>query len=51
MTPKKRGRKPLTDKKRPITVFVPTSQIKQIGGDEKVKSLIKKIIENALDNI
>lgn len=51
MTPKKRGRKPLSDKKRPITVFIPTSHIRELGGDEKVKLLIKKIFENAMGNI
>lgn len=38
------GRKPLADKKFPITVFIEESKIKKLGGKEKLKQKLIKFI-------
>jgi hypothetical protein len=40
----KKGRKPISDKKQPVTVFIPASAIKKHGGKEKVKEKIRDYI-------
>lgn len=37
------GRKPCIDKKKPITIYVPTSQIEKLG-----KDIIRQICEKAI---
>ena len=41
---KKSGRKPVADKKQPVTLFIPQSVIEKHGGADAIKQqLIKKI--------
>ena len=41
------GRKPVKDKKLPITTFIETSKIESVGGEEAVKELIYFTVDKA----
>lgn len=42
----KTGRKPVQDKKLPVTVYFKKSEIKLIGGKEKCRLVCLKALEN-----
>lgn len=44
MKPIKKGRKPIDDKKKPVTIFIRESQIKKHGGVDAVKKKISDYI-------
>jgi len=44
MEAKKRGRKPLDDKKEIITLFIQASKIKALGGEEALKERLYSTI-------
>jgi hypothetical protein len=37
MQAEKKGRKPISDKKKPVTIYVRESEIKKVGGSVKLK--------------
>lgn len=41
------GRKPVTDKKIQLTIYVLTSQVEKLGGREKIRQVCEKIINEA----
>ena len=44
------GRKPLTDKKHPVAIYIEESIINKAGGKEKIKSQIKKMLYATSNN-
>lgn len=38
------GRKPVADKKIPVTLFIQESKVKKMGGKEKLKQKLTKFI-------
>jgi hypothetical protein len=48
MTQKERekpGRKPLADKKQPITIYIPKSVINRLGGDNATRTKLHNILK------
>lgn len=45
MEKQKRGRKPIEDKKQPLTIYQPLSLIKKFGGKEEIKNKINNFIK------
>jgi hypothetical protein len=38
MQKSKCGRKPVTDKKKPITIYIPLSKISDLGGSDEIRN-------------
>jgi len=38
MQKSKCGRKPVTDKKKPITIYIPSSKISDLGGSDEIRN-------------
>lgn len=45
---KRSGRKPIEDKKIPITIYRPKSQVNELGGLSNVRSQMNEFIDNIL---
>lgn len=44
-TMKARGRKPIQDKKQPVTIYLRQSKIKENGGEEKTKEKLYEYLQ------
>lgn len=45
MEKRKRGRKPITDKKQQVSIYIQQSTIRYIGGIDKVKTKLNQYVD------